>query len=243
MLQAVERAIEVYGTPEPAIAVDSRYNGPPGMGNGGYIAGTLSRFFAGPVEVTIRRPVPLDRPLRVQQQPEHVSAWHEYSLIASVRPVDRIDMVVPKAPTFEEAEQAARVSRYQHEHPFPGCFVCGTQRPDGLGILPGRVAGRDIIATTWTPDMDLAEGGVVAPEFVFGALDCPGGLAIVYDDPYRGVLGRITAEIIEPVAPEERYIIAAWRTGEDGRKQFAGTALYTESGQVVARAEAVWFAI
>ena len=60
MLQAIEHTPAI-AMPQPVVAVGARYNGPPGMGNGGFTAGLLSRFFEGAVEVTLRRPVPLDR--------------------------------------------------------------------------------------------------------------------------------------------------------------------------------------
>ena len=45
------------------IAIDSRFSGPPGLGNGGYVAGVLARALRGAARVTLRAPIPLDTPL------------------------------------------------------------------------------------------------------------------------------------------------------------------------------------
>jgi hypothetical protein len=240
MLQAAQSQIELT-VPQPSATVGSRFNGPPGMGNGGFAAGLLSRFFAGPVEVTLRRPVPLDLPLSVDEKPESVGLWHEYALIASARHAP-VEVGVPEPVTFEQARRASLESTLYESHPFPGCFVCGTERHDGLGIYPGAVAGREgIVAAPWVPGEEFAEDGVIAPEFVFGALDCPSGIAIAYYDPRPMVLGRITADVRGQVLPNERYVVVGWPTRVEGRKHFAGTALFTARGELVASAETTWF--
>jgi hypothetical protein len=227
--------------PQPVATVSARFNGPPAMGNGGFTAGMLSRFFAGPVEVTLRRPVPLDRPLSVDEKPEFVGLWHEYALIASARHATA-DVSPPEPVTFEQARRASRASSLYESHPFPGCFVCGTERGDGLGIYPGAVAGREgIVAAPWVPREEFAEDGVIAPEYVWGALDCPGGIALGYYDPRPMVLGRITADVRADVLPGERYVAVGWPIRVEGRKQFAGTALFTARGELVASAESTWF--
>lgn len=242
MLQAIRESAEL-AVPQPAITVASRYNGPPGMGNGGVTVGLLSRFLPGPVEVTLRRPVPLDRPLALDEKPGHVALWHDYALIASARPT-RVDVSVPSPVTFAEAVHASRTSKLHREHPFPTCFVCGTHRSDGLDIIPGAVPGRDgLVATTWVPRAEFAENGSIAPEFVYGALDCPSGIAAGYEEPRPMVLGRLAGDVLERIVPEARYVAIGWREGVESRKHFAGSALFTERGQLVARAIATWFDI
>ena len=240
MLQAIRDQVEL-AVPQPSATVGSRFNGPPGMGNGGFIAGLLSRFFTGPVEVTLRRPVPLDRPLAVDEKPETVAIWHEYALIASARHA-AFDATIPASVTFDEAQHASAESTLYDTHPVPHCFVCGTQRHDGLGIYPGAVTGREgVVAAPWIPRNEFAENGVVAPEFVWGALDCPSGIAIGYDNPRPMVLGRITGDISGQIRPNERYVAIGWRISNEGRKHFAGTALFSEPNEIVARSVTTWF--
>jgi len=40
----------------------------------------------------------------------------------------------------------------------------------------------------------------------------------------------------------ERCVVVSWPLGEDGRKLYAGTALFAENGEVLALARQVWIA-
>ena len=42
-----------------SIIIPSRFCGPKNSGHGGYTAGTLAQYLSGPVEVTIKRPIPI----------------------------------------------------------------------------------------------------------------------------------------------------------------------------------------
>ena len=88
-------------------------------------------------------------------------------------------------------------------HPYPACFVCGPTRDegDGLRIFPGPVEGRELYAAPWTPDDSVADDeGIVRPEFVWAALDCPSGIVTdLFGDVGRILLGRLAAELIEPL--------------------------------------------
>ena len=66
----------------------------------------------------------------------------------------------------------------------------------------------------------------MTPEVVWAAIDCPGAYAPA--TPARGevVLGRMTARIDRLPEEGERCVVVGWPLGEDGRKLFAGTALY-----------------
>src|SRR5258706_364317 len=48
------------------LVVAARFCGPPGIANGGYVAGLLARGIAGPVEVTLRAPTPLDTRVKIE---------------------------------------------------------------------------------------------------------------------------------------------------------------------------------
>src|SRR5262249_61295387 len=124
--------------------------------------------------------------------------------------------------------------------PFPTCFVCGPERAqgDGLRILVGPVAGRDVAADAWTPGADLAgDDGVVRPEFVWAALDCSGGVGswlveALDGNPY--VLGRMAVRIPAVVRAGEPHAVVGGRIGLDGRKQTAGSAVFP-AGRALAR--------
>ena len=47
------------------VRVPQRFNGPPGSGNGGWTAGLLGKHLGPEVEVTLARPIPIDRDIEV----------------------------------------------------------------------------------------------------------------------------------------------------------------------------------
>jgi hypothetical protein len=128
---------------------------------------------------------------------------------------------------------------------YPYCFVCGKKREegDGLRIFAGAVEGSPVNADIWMPDASLAdEKGLVAPEYLWAALDCPGAFALrAGTTPV--LLGRFTGEVRRRPKPGAPLTVAAWKTGEDGRKRFSSSALYDEGGEIIAAANAVWIEI
>jgi hypothetical protein len=219
------------------VTIDARYNGPPGSANGGYTCGVVAALVGGPAEVTLRRPPPLGRPLEVDRADGRVALLDGGELVAEGVPAE-IELDVPAPVSFAEAERASAAYPGFVEHPFPTCFVCGPGRPadDGLRIFPGPVAGRELVASPWVAPAARAE-------LVWAALDCPGGFAAGLGTE-RGemVLGRLGARIERAPEAGERCIVVAWPLGEDGRKVYAGTALFAEEGELLGRARATWIA-
>jgi hypothetical protein len=214
--------------------VSGRFNGPPDSGNGGYTCGLVAGLLGGVVEVTLRLPPPLDRELEVVRDDGRVELRDGKRLVAEAEPV-ALDVEVPSPVSVADAERASRSYAGFEHHAYNTCFVCGPGRTDGLRVYAGPVADRDgLVASPWTPPED------VAPELVWAALDCPSGWAV--DDFQReGVLlGRMAAEIDRLPAPGEPHVVLGWRIGEDGRKRFAGSALLTADGEVLARARSTW---
>ena len=54
------------------------------------------------------------------------------------------------------------------------------------------------------------------------------------------MLGRMTASVIRVPDAAEPCVVASWPCGEDGRKLFAGTALFAADGELLALAKQVW---
>jgi len=50
----------------PELIIPSRFRGPSGSGNGGYVCGRIAAYVDGPVTVTLHRPPPLDTPMTVE---------------------------------------------------------------------------------------------------------------------------------------------------------------------------------
>jgi acyl-coenzyme A thioesterase PaaI-like protein len=129
---------------------------------------------------------------------------------------------------------------------FPTCFVCGPAREagDGLRIYAGNVAGTDHVAAPWTPDVDLADGdGIVKAEFIWSALDCPGGYAVIDRIKAPAVLGRMSAKILRPLRPGQPCVVLGWPLSSEGKKHFAATALYSAEGELIGCARATWFVL
>ncbi len=228
--------------------IGGQFNGPPRSANGGYAAGLLAQEVdADTVEVTLRAPPPLDVPLRIERADGTVSALHEDVLIAEARASDLdVTAEVPEAVTWDEALAATEVDRSLENDPAPTCFTCGTKRTheDGLRLLTGAVAGREVVASVWEPAAWTAEDdGSVAPAITWAALDCPGAWAVGFSKERMALLGRLTVRILTPPRAGERYVVAGWPLGEDGRKLFSGTSLHGADGTLHAAARAVWIRI
>jgi hypothetical protein len=235
-------------TPGETITIDPRFCGPPDTGNGGYVAGLLAACLGGSGEITLRRPPPVGVPLAVSAGPDGlVSLLDGAAVVATGTAAGPPDLDLPGPVPAADARAAAGRSRLRlrpGEHPFPGCFVCGPGRPDGLGILPGPVAGRDLAADVWSPDPALAgPDGTVRPEFVWAALDCPGGIGAIGDAMTAGppwVLGRFAVAVAAPVRAGQPHVVLGWRLEHEGRKLLAGSAVLTPAGAVAAYARATW---
>jgi hypothetical protein len=226
------------------IVIAKRFNGPATSGNGGYVCGLMANLIDGPSEATLRAPPPLEKPLTLTgDQDGLVSSLHDGDALIGEAKRAAFDLAAPPAPTLAEARAAAKRYAGLHDHRYPTCFVCGTGRPDhdGLDLFTGPVEGRDLVACTWTPSADLAGAdGVIHPEFIHAALDCPSYWAL----PHAGkpaLLARLTSNIDAslPRAGEE-LIVAAWPISSDGRKHRGAAALYTATGALIARSEALW---
>ena len=225
------------------ITIPPAFNGPPGSGNGGYSAGLLAAHLDGPHTIRINAPIPLNRPLAMRREDGVTTLYDGDAVIMTARP--EAPSIAPRpAPSFEAAKRAS-----EHPRPFGAgeqsvCFVCGRNRAEGEGlrIFCGQLDDGETAATVWIPHETFGgEDGLVRPEILWSALDCPGGFSL--PDVDRALLGEMNAEILERPPVGEPLIIQAWRTGGKGRKHFAGTALYRPDGTLLAHADTVWFAV
>jgi hypothetical protein len=214
------------------LVIDRKFRGPTGSANGGYTCGLLASLLHGPAEVTLRRPPPLERPLELMT--DGALELRDGEEVVAEAVSAELDLDVPEPISFEEAAAAA-LPDGDHESAFPECFVCGWRREDGLRIYAGPVEGRALVAATWVPGED-----VISSEFVWAALDCPGAFAVEFGRRGNPVLGRLTAQVEHLPHPAEHCVVMGWPLGEDGRKLYAGTAVYGQDGRVLGSARAVW---
>ncbi len=250
------RPLAAAERPQPArmraLTIPSRFCGPPGTGNGGYVCGRIAAYLDGELKVTLRRPPPLATPMTVERDGESsVRIHHGSTLIAeAILSPGSPPLEIPGPVSMADARTAAGRARYYSDPAFPACFVCGTSRQlgDGLRIFPGPVAGRPLWAAPWTPDPSVADAsGKVKPEVVWAALDCPSGIAAAEAADLAPdtaiLLGQMTASLaVLPVAGDQ-YRVIAWPSGRDGRKLTAGSALIGPCGQVLAAARAMWLTV
>ncbi|MGH3373028.1 MAG: hypothetical protein ACRDPR_23825 [Nocardioidaceae bacterium] len=247
-------------TNEADLLVLARFCGPASSGNGGYTAGLLAeRLTEDPhrtagcpvVEVTLRRPPPLDTAMVVEHEPDGTTRLrHGADLVAEARCTE------DDLPTLEEVDPeragAAMASYPGHRsHPFPRCFACGPDRAegDGLRIFPGPV-GPDRVASLWVPDQSLAEAsdlldrGVprVGTATAWAALDCVGGWSTDLEGRPM-VLGRIAARVDALPVVGETHVVVGEALASEGRKTFTASTIYDSDHRVVARARHTWVAV
>jgi hypothetical protein len=218
------------------VVIPGRFNGPPDSANGGYACGLLAAHVEGVAEVTLRAPPPLGVPLEVVRDGERVELRHGGRLVAEAVPVgDGLGLEVPAPVSVEAAAEASkRFAGFRH-HAYSTCFVCGPHHADGLGIFAGPVEGRaGLVAAPWTPPADVSE------LLVWAALDCPSGWAV--DDFQREgiLLGRLAARIDALPAAGEPHVVVGCGRGIEGRKRYAGSALFTADGELLALGRSTW---
>ncbi len=243
------------------IVVGRRFRGPDvggGTGNGGYFCGLVA-LAAGPgvrgVEIKRTTGVPLERPLAVRIVEGGAEVHDDEGLLARTSSRE-IEVVVPEPPELDVARQVSgrflvRLETGEVGHTFPECFVCGHRRDpgDGLRVFAGPLDGglgaaAGMRVGAWRPDAAFLDGGGwLRPEFVWSAMDCPGGWAIA--GPAN--TGTLQVEILGPVAGRQELIVMGWPMAAAGsrpgsRRRYAGTAIFDARGRLLARGAAIWVA-
>ena len=246
---------------DSALVIPARYCGPTSSGNGGYTAGLLAERFANHpspapdcpvVEVTLRKPPPLETDLRVEHLLDApvTRLLDGETLVAEARCTDEELRPVDAVPVGV-ATEAMHAYAGLRSHPFPRCFACGPAREegDGLRIFPGPV-GDGRVASTWVPHESLAEASDLLDPGVqrvglgttWAALDCVGGWTTDLEGRPM-VLGQIAARVDAlPVVGEPHVVVGAEVLAE-GRKTFTASTIYDSDGRIVARARHTWIEI
>ena len=225
------------------VTIDRGFRGPPESGQGGYSCGLLGARLGPGAEVSLRLPPPLERPLELVEVDGGNELRDGDALVAAGRRFE-LQLDVPAPPAAEQADAASARCPWIERHPFPMCFACGPDRhpPDALRIIMGPLeAGRELFGATWTPDPGLAgEDGIVPPEIVWAALDCPTAAPAVPADAPASVLARMRARLGEPVRAGETHVVTSWLRGHDGRKHLGACAIQGPDGRVRAYSEGLW---
>jgi hypothetical protein len=232
------------------------FSGPPDSGNGGYVCGvTAARLVDDPsqadgsaIEVTLRLPPPLERPLQIVPTDQGLTLVDGDAVVAEARP-SSIDDDPPDPVDLDHARRGAAtfdVEVYEHIHPFGDCFVCGPRRRAGAGlrIFPAPAVDRPgFAAWPWQPYPALAdESGHIRFEFLWSALDCPSCFAYWLAEGMGTpiVLGRLTVQIRRRPHLDEPLVVGGWQVGRDGRKVLGAAAVWDADGVAVAQSRATW---
>ncbi len=213
-----------------SLVLDPRFNGPPSTANGGYACGAVGELVDGPAEVSLLSPPPLGVPLDVSFYDDGaVDVSQDGAVIARARPIDRVDAHPPVRPTLAQAREASR------RHPghgraslFSDCFVCGSQRHDGMGIHFGPLRGHPGVTRLGLPPRrhdPQPQDGIVAPDMVWAALDCPSYTPPLWDWEHPSLLARLAVERLDCVEVGEPAIALGWHVGTEGRKHHTASAL------------------
>ncbi len=228
------------------IIISSQFCGPPDSGNGGYVCGLVANFIGRGAAVTLRKPVPLEKPLSlITDEDRQVTLMDGKTVIAIGRPT-AFDLEIPDPPSFSEAKDAEKRYAGHEDHIFPTCFVCGPRREagDGLRIFSGPLINSKVVASSWIPhDGLLNHDGRVASEFIWASLDCPGYFAIAGAHKVFSLLGRMSVQLYSRPKAGEPCMLLGWELGVEGRKRYAGTALFSEHGDLHAVAKSTWYDI
>jgi hypothetical protein len=219
------------------VVIPRSCNGAVDSGNGGYSCGTFAALIDGPADVSLRRPVPVDRELTVTLEAGGARVLDGTDVVALVEPAGELALDVPRV-TPEEARAASAGYRGSGYEVFARCYVCGLERGDALGVFAGAVPGRAVVASPWTPPFWAGDArGHVLPEHVWAVMDCPTYFAAhLGEDSTMSFLVRMGARLHAPVVAGIEHVVVAWPLGVDGRKRHAASAVLTAEGEVLALA-------
>ena len=207
------------------------------------MCGLTAGFLGGQIEVTLRKPPPLDVAMDVDiSGKDRVRLMDKLDLVAEACSSE-VSLELPFYPSYEQALEASKRYSGFDRHFYPTCFVCGPSRSsgDGLRIFAGPLRDQQGVAAPWIPDTSLTgKSGSVRAEFVWAALDCPGYFAVNPDRHRYMLLGRMAADIRHRPQAGERCVVTAWPIGAEGRKHFAASALISATGRLLGIAKATW---
>jgi acyl-coenzyme A thioesterase PaaI-like protein len=223
------------------ITIDPRHQGPFGSANGGYVAGILGDALRGaPSSVRIHHPVPVGTPVFVYRRGEAAFIRHSDQTVATA---ELTEASIPTSAFVSLAEVLEAPDPDIDLGMFSACFVCGQPTPDGLGVRAKALTdGR--FAATWRPEESRRITGPKVPAiYLRSALDCPGGFAAFSANQTLALTGTLTSSIEFLPDAGNTLVVVGEATFAEGRKLGAVSTIYTESGELVATASAVWIAI
>ena len=230
------------------ITIPSRFEGPPGTGQGGYTAARAIDEIGGAATVAFRSPVPLEEEMTLNERAD--DHWELSNASgATVLDITRWEPVWASTGrvSVEEARPARERFEYTPEnHPAHHCFSCGAQR-ESMHVHAGPL-GDGRYATDWTiPEWAADENGLVDHAVAWAAVDCTAAWYIAGTaDRRAGFTVQLAVEVLKPLVAGDTYAVVGWEGDYppiwDGRKRGACSALFDASGDLVANSRSFWVA-
>ena len=193
------------------IVLDPRNNGPRRSSNGGFAAGTFAQAVGGTAWVRLMAPPPLGTALTVDLDDEGAATIHGGGrTIATARRVTPFMLEPPLVPSMGVVEAASLLNPGRRSrNTLSDCIVCGPHRADGMHVVPGplSIPGQDLLVAPFIPHEQEAVDGVVRPEAVWGALDCPSYPAALMRQRKIAFLGELTAHQRRDIRVGEQFVV------------------------------------
>ena len=107
-------------------------------------------------------------------------------------------------------------------------FVAGSKPKTGCTSTPPLDQGH--VAALWKTEEAWAIDGKVPASFLWTAMDCPAQFAFMRCIHPNGVDGQDVCGILTLPETGATLIVSAWTIAVQGKKHFAGAALFDETG-------------
>ena len=214
------------------VTIAERFNGPPGVGNGGYVCGLIAAGLqpaGAAAQVSLFLPAPLGIPLTLQRTlPGPVRLLHHEAVVAEGHAFTG-QLEAPPPPSPAEAAEALRALR--RRPPVPDLFrlrPATRGRPADLSRARRRQARLHLAPARRRPGLRLGRAGLPVRLRLHAArLAQRAGVDDRADPRARSRVG-------------EEHVISAWKISSEGRKHRGGSAIHDAGGRLVAVAEALW---
>jgi hypothetical protein len=235
------------------VRVSDTYEGIGGIAHGGYLAGLLADHMEGPARVVLRRPPLLDQTLIIDDGASENGDGTlrlrdaEGAVIMEAAPAEALRSTTLPTITLDEA-RARPDALATYEHPYPNCFVCGTARPDGLGVRCSSPDGAHVVAGVWMPSGPLLSGHDTVPRpLLWAVADCLTAWTFAdrWADPlwWPAVTGQIAMSVTHDVPVGDPSVLVARLTGREGRRIILDAGIASTNGTVFAHGEAIWVSV
>jgi hypothetical protein len=215
-----------------------RFEGMPGMMQGGYIAALAAGNDERAMRVRIRRPLHPGDVLSRSTEGDDLLLTRANELVLKGSPSD-LHVTDPGIADVNDVRRAAQTP-LPFDIPFPSCVGCGNGHNTlGASIRPLTGTGRMI--SLWTPaPEDADDSGDTPRAHVWTVTDCITSWSVFVDPPEHvrsAVTGNIAMQFFAELRGGETYVLQSWRERDDERSVICGGAIHHLGGTLIALAD------